>query len=165
MLERTDVEELYLVAHSMGNRPLTRAFRELARSKPDIHARIREVILTAPDIDAQVFTEQLMPAMIASGSKLTLYASANDKALLASKKVHGNPRAGDAGDDLIIAPGMETIDATRVETSFIGHSYFADTKTVLSDILQLIRERKRAAERTESLRAVQTERGTYWEFR
>ena len=47
----------------------------------------------------------------------------------------------------MLLPGLETIDATNVDTGFLGHSYFAEERSVLADIYSLIKERKRAADR------------------
>jgi len=40
---------------------------------------------------------------------------------------------------LVVVPGVETIDASHVDTSLLGHSYFAETRSVLSDMFYLIR--------------------------
>ena len=78
--------------------------------------------LTAPYIDADVFTRQIAPALTAFQRPVTLYASSADLALAASKKIHGSLRAGDAGDSLMVVMGIENIDATGMDTSFVGHS-------------------------------------------
>lgn len=161
---RSDARNIYLIAHSMGNRALTRAIASLLTEKPQIRERLKEVILAAPDIDAEVFKRDIAPALAAAGRPVTLYASSEDLALIASKTVNGYPRAGDSGRGLVIAPGIETIDATRVDTSFLGHSYFAETQSVLSDMFYLIRDGKRADDRF-GLYPVDTENGRYWEFK
>ena len=127
---RSKAERIYLIAHSMGNRALTRAISKLLEDKPSLRARLQEVILTAPDIDADVFKRDIAPALTATGRPITLYASSEDKALKASKKVHGYPRAGESGQGLIVVSDIETIDATNVDTSFVGHSYFAEARSV-----------------------------------
>lgn len=161
---RSEAQDIYLVAHSMGNRALTRAVASLLADKPAYRSRLTEVILTAPDIDADVFKRDIAPALAATGRPITLYASSEDLALIASKKVHGYPRAGDAGHGIVVAPGIETIDATVVDTSFLGHSYFAETKSVLSDMFYLIRNGQRANQRY-GLRSVEAQAGRYWEFK
>lgn len=161
---RTDAENIYLIAHSMGNRALSRAFAGLMTEKPDLRKRFRELILTAPDIDADVFKRQIAPLIIGHETGITLYASSEDKALKASKTFHGYPRAGDSGLGLIVMPGMETIDATNVDTDFWGHSYFAESRSVISDIFYLMRDGKRAKDRF-SLETVQTPNGRYWVFK
>jgi hypothetical protein len=78
--------------------------------------------------------------------------------------VHGYPRAGEAGERLIIVPGIETIDATGMDTSFLGHSYFAEGRSILSDIFYIIRNGHRAAARF-GLYGVDTPSGRYWVFK
>jgi esterase/lipase superfamily enzyme len=115
----------------MGNRGVTRALINLAKKDPDGVKRIKEVILAAPDIGATYFTEQIAPDLVALGAPITLYASSNDNALLASKKAHGGLRAGEAGQDMVILKGIETIDASNTDTDLIGHSYYGDRRSVL----------------------------------
>lgn len=159
----SDAQNVYLIAHSMGNRALTRAVAALLAEKPELRARLTEVILAAPDIDAEVFRRDIAPALAATRRPVTLYASSTDLALIASKEVHGYPRAGDAGPGLVVVPGIETVDATRVDTSLLGHSYFAEEKSVLYDIFNLIRDGKRADERL-GLRRVDGQPEPHWEF-
>ena len=119
----------------MGNRALTRALGSLLAEDLSVRPRLKEVILTAPDIDADVFRRDIAPALVASGRPITLYASSKDLALVASKKVHGYARAGDAGPGLVVLPGIETIDASTVDTSLLAHSYFAETRRCSGPLL------------------------------
>ena len=161
---RSDAENVYLIAHSMGNRALTRAVASLLTDKPALRNRLKEVILTAPDIDADVFKRDIAPVLTATGRPITLYASSEDLALVASKKVHGYPRAGDSGQGLVVLAGIETIDSTGTETSLLGHSYFAETHSVLSDMFYLIRNGHRADQRF-GLRGIDSHAGRYWAFK
>jgi len=164
VVERTGAHTLYVIAHSMGNRALTRAVAALLTEQPALRPRVTEVILAAPDIDAEVFARDIAPVLAETGRPITLYASSADLALTASKKVHGYPRAGDAGPGLTISPGIETIDATEVDTSLVGHSYFAESRSVLSDMFYLVRDGQRAGQRA-GLREVDAARGRYWVFK
>ncbi len=147
-LSKSGAEDIYLVAHSMGNRGLTRAIVEVMRKNPNLKSNIKEIILAAPDIDADVFKDDIAPKMVQSTKKpITLYVNSEDLALKASKLIHGNPRAGDAGDNLVLINGVETIDATGIDTSFLSHSYFADTNSIISDIFDIIKSGKRAIDR------------------
>jgi esterase/lipase superfamily enzyme len=161
---RSDAQDVYLIAHSMGNRSLTRAVASLLTDTPSIKERLKEIILTAPDIDAEVFGKDIVPILTASGRPVTLYASSNDFALAMSKKVHGFPRAGDTGSGLIIAPGIETIDATNTDTSFAGHSYYAERRSILADMFYLVTEGHRADTRF-GLKKIITPKGGYWEIK
>jgi esterase/lipase superfamily enzyme len=161
---RSTASNVYLIAHSMGNRALTRALGALLAEDPTVRPRLKEVILTAPDIDAEVFRRDIAPALVGSGRPITLYASSKDLALVASKKVHGYARAGDAGQGLVVVPGVETIDASTVDTSFLAHSYFAETRSVLSDMFYLIRDGQRA-DRRFGLQTMDAQGNRYWAFR
>ncbi|HEU0152195.1 MAG TPA: alpha/beta hydrolase [Arenimonas sp.] len=162
--EKSDAQNLYLIAHSMGNRGLTRALQSLVQERPDLRGRFREIILAAPDIDAEVFRRDLAPALRQAGQRVTLYASSNDLALQASKQVHGYARAGDSGDGLMVLPGVETIDATGVDQSALAHSYFVESRPVIRDILDLLRHNL-PADRRAGLVVGQHPGGSFWRFR
>src|SRR5262249_6226864 len=70
---RSGARQIHVIAHSMGNRALTDALRELALEgrKP---ASLHYVMLTAPDIDARVF-KQVAEEVAAGAQRVTLYAS------------------------------------------------------------------------------------------
>jgi esterase/lipase superfamily enzyme len=163
-LARTDADRVYLIAHSMGNRALTFAVTSLLGERPEFGSRIKEIILAAPDIDAGVFKDQIAPAMKAAQTPVTLYASSWDWALFISHLWHGYRRAGDSGEGIFISPPIETVDATDVDTSLVGHSYYADERSVLSDVFYLVNEGYRA-DRRFGLRKVESSDGTYWVFR
>ena len=164
-ITRSEAEEIYLVAHSMGNRGLTRAIVSLFKEKPELKAKIKEIILAAPDIDADVFKRDIAPQMVSLVQKpITLYVSADDVALKASKTLHGYPRAGDSGDGIVLIDGIETIDATGIDTSFLSHSYFADTTSIISDIFDLIKTGQRANSR-KRLKLIELRNSIYWKVK
>lgn len=160
--QHSGAKDLYLIAHSMGNRALTGAVKALFAEHPELKGRFKEIILTAPDIDADIFKRDIAPALAAGCDKITLYVSDGDKALLASKTVHGYPRAGDSAVGITVAPGIETVDASGLDTSFLEHSYFAESGTVLTDIRKLVLDRLRAAQR--GLKKLPAEGGDYWKI-
>ncbi len=157
----TKADAIYLIGHSMGNRALTKVVASLASADPALLSVFREIILTAPDIDADIFKNTIAPQLVGVGS-VTLYASSNDKALALSKKYHGYRRAGDTGAVPVILRGMDTIDASKVSTDFLGHSYFADHSSVISDIYYLLRGID--VHKRHMLRPKETSAGVYWEF-
>jgi esterase/lipase superfamily enzyme len=155
---------VYVIAHSMGNRVFTRAFERLLTAEPARRRAFQEIVLTAPDIDADVFKTQIAPKIIGVGPRVTLYASDNDTALSAARKMSaGYRRLGEGGKDIIVLPGLDSVDASKVKTDFLGHSYFGDSGTVVSDLFRLIRERRKPAERG-VLEAVKATAGEYWRF-
>jgi hypothetical protein len=54
----------------------------------------------------------------------------------------GYPRAGDGGENIFVADGVESVDATSVGEDLLGlgHSYFSEKRPVLDDIFYVIRE-------------------------
>ena len=136
--KQSGAERINLIAHSMGNRALTRALQALSYRADEARPMFHNVILTAPDIDAEVFRRDIAPRIVKTARRVTLYASSNDKALAYSKSVHGFPRAGDSGRDLMVLPGIDTIDVSAVNKSLLGHSYYGSNDTVLADLNELL---------------------------
>ena len=165
LMSAVNARKINAIAHSMGNRILTRAVDELDYSiLPEGAATLRNIIFAAPDIDADTF-RQFAKRFQKKADRLTLYASSKDKALVASKVVHGGyPRAGDSGEDLVVVEGLDTIDASDVDTSLLGHAYFGDNRSIISDIFYLIRHNLPPNLRS-GLKASQLRELPYWCFR
>jgi esterase/lipase superfamily enzyme len=165
VLEHVAAQNIYVVGHSMGNRIIGRGMAALASDRlPGDLIVFREIVMIAPDIDADVFRLDIAPRLARTGIHVTLYASSNDRALMASKAFHGYERAGDAGEGLLVVDGVETIDASDVSASLLGHSYFAEDRRIMEDIFSLLQTGQRAENRF-GLEAVQTAAGPYWTFR
>lgn len=160
---RSGAQKIHLVAHSMGTRALVSAMRQMAQASQGTALRFNEIVLLAPDIDADIFLH-LVPEVQQVGERVTLYASSKDKALAWSKTMHGYPRAGDTSPSMVVALGVDTIDASSVDTSFTGHSYYADSKSILFDLFNLLRHGKPPDERFGLLPREQNGL-RYWEFR
>lgn len=155
-------DEIFLVAHSMGTQGLTEAITSLAEKQPQLARKIREIILAAPDIDANLFKSVIAPGLLKLGAPITMYVSKDDIALLESKRLRGDlVRIGDASKDVFVEPGFETIDATGLDTSLLGHSYYA-RHPFLADISSLVQDGKRAADRFYLRKAP---KGDYWTFK
>jgi esterase/lipase superfamily enzyme len=121
----------------MGNRALGEAIRRVGSG-----TLFNEVVLTAPDIDTDTFVNDIAPAIVPTARRVTLYASSKDKALALSKKVHTYDRAGESGQKIVLVDSVDTIDVSAVDTNFVGHFYYGENKSVLSDIFNLIRGHK-----------------------
>ena len=60
--------------------------------------------------------------------------------MMASKKVNeGHRRLGDTTGEVSMIKGIEAVDASAVKTDLLGHSYFAENGSVVSDIFYLFR--------------------------
>lgn len=159
-----DADEIFVIAHSMGNQPTSRALAELFTERPELVNRFKDIMLVAPDIDAEVFKNEIAPPLLASGRHMTLYASSNDVALKFSEMINGGQRLGDADPSIVVLPGMDSIDASNVKTDLIGHSYYADASSVMSDIFEVVRNTE--AEVVHSrIEEVITAFGRFWRFK
>jgi hypothetical protein len=92
-----------------------------------------------------------------------LYASSADQALVASKLVHKYPRAGDSGVGLVVTDTVDTVDATVVDTSLMGHASYGDNRAVLTDLFDLIRRGSPPADRF-GLKPARRYGMRYWQF-
>lgn len=124
--------KVHIVAHSMGTYVLTNALQKAKESGGDVN--FDNIILAAPDIDRDIFTNWL-PLVSGNIKRLTMYASSDDAALKISQQFNGSPRVGMSGADLFVkSDEMDTINASGIDTSFLGHSYYGSHKIVLDDI-------------------------------
>ncbi|MBV9155101.1 MAG: alpha/beta fold hydrolase, partial [Acidobacteriaceae bacterium] len=140
LAEHSGATTIHLLAHSMGNRALTEALCQIGIAAANAgSALFNEIILTAPDIDSDTFTRDIAPAVLPTAKRVTLYASSNDEALKFSKAVHGYHRAGESGENVIVLPGVDTVDVSMLDTNLLGHSYYGDNRSVLSDMFNLIK--------------------------
>lgn len=159
----TGAERVHLIAHSMGNRLLTEALKAMASEGFTKKFLFNQIILTAPDIDAEVFVKHIAPKISETAKQLTLYTSIHDKALWLSDKLHGdNLRAGTAAEQLAVCAGIDTIDASAESTGLLGHGYFAESKAMIDDIHQAIRFSHTPEER--NLRKRVSGKLFYWDF-
>jgi esterase/lipase superfamily enzyme len=151
---------VHLIAHSMGNRALTRALAAIAAQHP-VPPMFKQVFLAAPDIDVGLF-RQLAVTFPSAAAHVTLYASSRDKAILTSERIHHFDRVGDSRHICVVA-NIDTIDASAVDTGLIGHAYYADNRTILSDIYQVIKTGAAPGQRF-GMHAMTVQSMTYWAF-
>ena len=127
--------------------------------QPNYRDRIREIILIAPDIDTDQFSDFISTEI----SPLTLYTSENDPSLTVSKQFNTHKLAGDSAEHLLITSKVETINTGTTNLSLNGHSNLADTSSILGDIWDLVINNSRAVSRNK-LEIRYSPEGTYWEY-
>ncbi len=153
---------VHVIAHSMGNRTLAEVFGSVDFLAGAEGASVGQIVFAAPDIDAERF-KVLAGKFAQRARRFTLYASSRDKALAASELVHKYPRAGDPGAGPVIVGGVDTIDATGLDTDLMGHAYVGDNRSILSDVYSLMRTNSGPGDRF-GLREEATAAGSYWRF-
>lgn len=60
---KTAAKNIYLIAHDMDSRSLMNTLNSLTRKNPKYKNRFKIIILAAPDIDADIFKDQIAPAL------------------------------------------------------------------------------------------------------
>jgi esterase/lipase superfamily enzyme len=122
-----DGKVLHIAAHSIGNRLLLQSLLRLHLARE----KMGELIMIAPDVDAQTFVEQVPKC--GPFRRKTVYISPRDQALKFSDFwFHSNtPRAG---EEYVLLNGMDTIDASRLHTGITGHAYFENSQLMLDDL-------------------------------
>jgi len=139
VMAQSGARRVHLIAHSMGNRALIEALQTyLAKRPPENRSKVfGQVVFTAPDVDREYFT-QAIESLKPAAERATLYASDNDLALATSRKLHGAPRAGLAGESIISLPGLDTIDMSGIEADLLGHNYYAANSGAIYDLFRLL---------------------------
>jgi esterase/lipase superfamily enzyme len=152
---------VYILAHSMGNRALLSAMSDAA----DFQVRqwsLEDLVFAAPDVDSDTFKRELTHGIVQN--RATLYASKHDLALCVSKKIHSDrKRAGDSTPEIDTAAKLDSIDASLVDTSMRGHSYYSTSWSVLADLHALIQDKKIPSQRFGLVqRKTERDKKIYW---
>ncbi len=131
-----DVQDVTILAHSMGGWLAAEALRGVAMRERSIPAKVKHVVLASPDIDIDVFRRQFME-MGPQRPHFVILTSTRDKALGASRWLSGGiDRVG--GTDLrpyepvLEELGVSVIDTSAVATSDpLGHNTFAGSPEIV----------------------------------
>lgn len=165
VLAESGFSRVHIVAHSMGNRVVTEGLRRLdPATLPPGSAELVEAVFAAPDVDADAF-RKFAVKFHQRANRMTLYASTRDKALALSQTIHRYPRAGDLRDGMVIAEGLDSVDISAVDTTFMGHSCFAENRSIINDLFALIRGVKIGPDRNELKECVGPGGAKYWAVR
>ena len=119
-----------IVAHSMGTLLTLETLRMLrAEAGEAAMARIGAVVLAAPDIDFDLFSNgvaRLGPDV----SKITVISATNDRALELSAAIAGGVRAGAVDRAKLEALGVRVADASDYGGGLINHDLFLSNPEV-----------------------------------
>ena len=165
VVKETGATTVSIIAHSMGNQALLNVLREMNSPPPGV--LISQLILAAPDVDTDNFAN-LASKIGGLSHGVTLYASSNDRALIASRNFWGHSRAGDvpaAGP--VVLPSIETIDVTAASTDIfaLNHSGYAQNNALLTDIGKLIESSTHPPDvRFTKIKPVSSPKGGYWRY-
>jgi esterase/lipase superfamily enzyme len=159
----TGTRRVHVIAHSMGNLALTGALERLALQGRD--TLLSSVIMAAADVPVNRFEQQIVPTVRGLMRHMSIYVSAFDQALLASRVLSSNVRVGEATSPILVLPAAETIDATAFRMrDLLGHGYVGATASVLDDLSDII-NRGLSAPRRRLERMAAPNGLTYWRIR
>jgi esterase/lipase superfamily enzyme len=154
-----------IIAHAQGAIPVIEALVSMA-TFPFATRPVGEVILAAPDIDADSF-ERSCEQIKKIAQRITVYVSASDKALLVAAQLSGTPRAGAmTAQGPAIGSCAEVIDVSEVTDGILGlnHTVFAKDRSVLSDIALLLNGRSVPVADRPTLHQINGPKGRYWKY-
>jgi esterase/lipase superfamily enzyme len=160
--KQAGIHRVHIIAHSMGNRVVTEAlYARSQRAEPPL---IDQLVLAAPDVYASRFKNRFLRTLPKLAARVTLYVSDRDRALIASSGIRSQePRAGEVAGGLLQASrGVERFDAinaSTLETDFLGHGYYANNDSMLSDIYCLLKGTPATG------RPLLALAGAFWQFR
>jgi esterase/lipase superfamily enzyme len=127
-----------LAGYSLGSRFVTEGIAFYRRD--GCSNCFGRAVLFAPDVSSGDLRSALTSSSLCSGEPLRnpiasapvlLYVSNNDRALRQSQKVHRNQRAGQAGGDLILCNGVDTVDVSYLKSGGnAGHGYLLDPRVL-----------------------------------
>jgi esterase/lipase superfamily enzyme len=134
---KAGAQRVNLIAHSAGNRPLLRCIDRICLQKNGT-VKFENIVLAAADLTDKRFG-QCVPQYVKLSRLTTLYVSSRDNALLLSELLHGRRRSGQLYENAMsVYPDVDTIVATDVDSSLLGHGYFASAGPVIQDLSTLL---------------------------
>jgi esterase/lipase superfamily enzyme len=139
LTETPGVGRVHILAHSMGAWLTMEALRQDAiAGSPALAEKLGDVMLAAPDIDLNVFRQQLARV---DASHVFVLVAANDRALSLARSLTGDRQRLGAMDPTnaadraaLSALGVRVYDLTREADIFIGHGAYADAPDALRTI-------------------------------
>lgn len=157
-------QNIAVVAHSMGSRVAIEGIQKLPEPERggllnlSYAYPLRTLALLAADYDRDTYADDASHDVNRRAERVLIYVSDKDHALSVSSKFKdvegrlGQPRPSPYQDEK-----AETIDASRLDAGFLGHSYITDREEVLEDLRGAImqglgpRQRKNLAPEPSSL--------------
>ncbi|SHL68765.1 alpha/beta hydrolase [Roseibium suaedae] len=150
-ISRSNTREIVILAHSMGNQLLMETIRQMTpKDREALFRKIETVVLASPDIDIDVFKEQLR-RIGKLREPLIILTSSDDKALRVSEVIAGGKqRVGSYADDKELADlGAIVLNLTELSApDSINHSKFAELAQYAPELRSVLSQRSLGAQST-----------------
>lgn len=130
---QSGVQQIHVIAHSMGNRALLGVVERLGL-RGNVGKALSRVVMAAPDVDSSEFHDRFCGFLGKVSQATVIYGSKNDRALLLSESIHGNDRLGLVSNAMFSDDCVDMIDTTPLDMSMLGHSYYGSNPVVMGDM-------------------------------
>jgi esterase/lipase superfamily enzyme len=130
------VEQVHIITHSMGAYELCMALAQIKLEGHPSLQKIHDISMAAPDVSVDQFGPTFAALLSATSNDNTYYVSSKDLAMIGSLEWSGDRPLGDGNPLLTIVPGYSVVDASAIDTDFLGHGYFLDQPEVVEDFAQ-----------------------------
>ena len=166
VVDRFKPDRIHIIAHSMGTYGLTQALAKLSDSYLNKRKTpiFNQLILAAPDIDADVFQKEIAPKITKLAKRVSLYSSSKDVAMTVSRYFNKRRRAGDSDPEILTPKGIDATDVSRVDTSLVGHSYYGSNNSIISDIKMVLSRKSLEERKLLTPRNNKSTKRKYWFF-
>jgi len=133
-----NIDDVSILAHSMGNWLALEGLRQMAIRNGHLPAKFKTIMLASPDVDVDVFRSQIAD-MGEPRPQFTLFVSRDDRALAVSRRVWGDVLRLGAIDpeqepykDELADNNITVIDLTKVKSGDkLNHDKFASSPQIV----------------------------------
>jgi len=137
LVDRFGSNNVDLIGHSLGAKGVIDALIALGELRGG-NSVLGRVILIAPDLDGDIFVRDFARFRNVA-STVTVYVSAQDRALKASRNVRSEPRLGEGGMDVSGLDGIDVVEVSQRRWKFgSGHTYHLDDESVAQDLREVL---------------------------
>ncbi len=165
LLDNEAIGKLHIIAHSLGNRALLNSLKYLTDSqKLSTPEKIGQLILFAPDVDADIFSRDYLPVLASLADRTSLYVNAKDVPLQTSNRLNRYQRLGNASEKVFIASGVETVEISDAVTIFNSHDAHLEIPRVQQDLHALLNLQQAAAQRKTLAPSTDEAGRPYWKL-
>jgi esterase/lipase superfamily enzyme len=146
LIQHPAVNNIHLVAHSMGTMVSVESLRQIhARFGETAALKMGAIVLASPDIDIDVFASSVR-RIGSMAKRITVLTAANDRALgIMNRLAGGIARVGTAEKERLESMGLRVIDASQFGGSGINHDLFLSNDQVREQVRRAIQESERSS--------------------
>ena len=136
-MDRFGSQNIDLIGHSLGAKGVVDAVSAFGEVRGGV-GLLGRLILIAPDLDGDTFIRDFAE-FGELASAVTVYVSAQDRALRASRSVRSEPRLGEGGMDLSELDGIDVVEVLQRRWRWSsGHVYHLQDEIVAEDLREVL---------------------------